>query len=291
MGKAVLENVLYAVCRHITSGITVLSLKSIVSTRLPKSVREMIWCLTDSEYRGKLRSIRELRRRQVSAAKQIAAQTGGIVSSGPFAGMAYPTDGRFPQKLLGTYELELHSILDEISNNNYERVIDIGAAEGFYVCGCARMFPAAIIIAFEANGDLHSTIRELSELNGVAEKVKIRGLCEHTDLARAIEVLGRTLIVCDVEGAENELLDPNGIPRIKQADLIVEVHDHLCDGTSQRLRERFSPTHSIKQISSMPRLLGDFPTSVSLPTNLIAAAMDESRHPGSQWFWMTAKNR
>src|SRR5262245_56331762 len=58
------------------------------------------------------------------------------VRHGFFKGMQYPrnrsiSSALFP-KLLGTYERELHPVLERICKEPYEGIVNIGCAEGYY---------------------------------------------------------------------------------------------------------------------------------------------------------------
>jgi hypothetical protein len=265
-----------------------MGIKSLVASFLPQSVRELAWYLTDEGYRKRCQLNKTLRMKQKSAAIQIAKQTNGLVVSGPFAGTQYPTDGRFPQKLLGTYELELHKLFSQLAvTKSYEAVVDIGAAEGFYVCGCARLFKNAKIIGFESNSKLHPVIKHLASLNLVSDRVELYSECTVANLGEILKKCKQSLVICDVEGAEDQLLVPSRFPTLLEVDILVEVHDHLCPNVSQRLRERFSLTHSIETILSRPREQADFPPQIDLDMELRLPAMEESRHAGSHWFWIT----
>jgi hypothetical protein len=75
------------------------------------------------------------------------------VVSGPFMRMRYLTRGfasAFAAKVLGTYEKELHGVIAAIMLVPFKRIIDVGAAEGYYAVGFALAHPASPpIIAFE----------------------------------------------------------------------------------------------------------------------------------------------
>jgi hypothetical protein len=65
---------------------------------------------------------------------------GGLVLSGPFAGMKYirSTDGSAPaRKLLGGYQAELHSAIAQTLDRERRVVVEIGCAEGDYAAGYA----------------------------------------------------------------------------------------------------------------------------------------------------------
>jgi len=55
----------------------------------------------------------------------------------------------FLPKLVGSYEAELHGVIEELIGRDYRTIIDIGSAEGYYVVGLARRCPAARIYAFD----------------------------------------------------------------------------------------------------------------------------------------------
>ena len=55
----------------------------------------------------------------------------------------------------------------------------------------------------------------------------------------------KTLVLCDIEGAEKELLDPEAAPALRGMDLIVESHDCVVPGISRLLIDRFKSSHAI----------------------------------------------
>jgi len=54
-------------------------------------------------------------------------------------------------KLLGCYEAELHPVFAKWQAVPFRQVVNVGAAEGYYAVGCARLWPEAQVIAFETN--------------------------------------------------------------------------------------------------------------------------------------------
>jgi hypothetical protein len=55
----------------------------------------------------------------------------------------------------------------------------------------------------------------------------------------------KVLLMCDIEGAERELLDPELAPSLKGMDIIVESHECLTAGITQLLIDRFKATHDL----------------------------------------------
>ena len=58
----------------------------------------------------------------------------------------------------------------------------------------------------------------------------------------------KVLVLCDIEGAEEELLDPDLAPALRKLDIIVESHECLRPGITQKLLSRFEATHTIELI-------------------------------------------
>src|SRR6476659_6966695 len=74
------------------------------------------------------------------------------VLQGPFRGMQYLSRAYFGSvlpKLLGTYELELREVIESICQLGADRIVDVGAAEGYYAVGLAVRSPGSTIVGFE----------------------------------------------------------------------------------------------------------------------------------------------
>jgi len=169
--------------------------------------------------------------------------------SGPWKGMRYPPNlhggNAVHAKLLGMYEKELDPVFKTLADRPFVTVIDIGSAEGFYVVGCALRYPNAKVIGFEVSDACRESLHELAKLNGGASRVSVRGFCDASALATAMqEVAGELLVIADVEAAEAALLDPDSVPALKHATIIVETHDFAVPGESALLTEiRSYPCH------------------------------------------------
>lgn len=173
---------------------------------------------------------------------------------GPFKGLTYPSSKSvgsvWVPKILGTYESELHHILETICNRQYATIIDIGAGEGYYAVGLAKRIPDAEVFAFEANPDGRELLREMARLNHVGERIIVSGVCDIDQLSQLLREK-KGLIFCDCEGCELELLQPDKLPNLKHFDLLVELHDYSRAGptVSQIFYSRFSETHSVEVIN------------------------------------------
>lgn len=215
------------------------------------------------------------------------------IAAGPFRGMRYITrscGSSLAPKVIGCYERELHSAIEGVIAGDYERVIDVGCAEGYYAVGLAwrKRVP---VVAFDTSAEARACLGELAKLNEVEALIDARELCTAEELqAFASE---RVFLICDIEGAEGELLDPGKAPALRHFDLLVEVHDgtgseHLHD----LLVARFEPTHAIETISYQGRSEADA-GSISWVNSpeFRRSAVDEKRQLGLEWLLMKCKDR
>lgn len=184
---------------------------------------------------------------------------GNTVYGGPFAGMTYSqaTEGATLPRLLGCYEAELHPLLGELNEARHDLVIDIGCAEGYYAVGLAKLLPACTVMGYDLAESARAACGALAKANGVEARVQVeRGFEPDTLSAFAGR---RTLVFCDIEGAEADLLDPARHPYWSRVDLIVEVHECFRKGLVNLISQRFAPTHDIQWISQSPSVRRDLP--------------------------------
>lgn len=213
-----------------------------------------------AQLHGALRLLAKWRSQLVQ--NTLIRREGTSVLQGPFAGMAFlaaSAEGCHVPKLLGCYEQPLHRAIEAAMAADYATVVNIGCAEGYYTVGMARRMPATRFLAFDIDDTARQTCRALAERNGVADRVEIGTRFDPAGFAALPP--GRTLVLCDIEGGEGELLDPALAPELARMDLIVESHDCLTAGMTARLTERFRPTHDIavipdnglRRLDSMPQ--------------------------------------
>lgn len=153
-------------------------------------------------------------------------------------------------KLAGTYEMEIHSAFREAINRKPPVFLDIGAAEGFYVAALARALPEAEVIAYEAKREWRTRIEQLLTLNGVAARCEIRGFCDKKELLRLLDdKKGRPLfILMDIEGGEFDLLDEEALLLMRNAELLVELHEDESRERGDALADMFRATHKVELI-------------------------------------------
>ena len=176
------------------------------------------------------------------------------VAGGPFRGMQHPSAQSFGSallpKLLGSYESELHPVLEEMLRNDYGAIVDIGCAEGYYAVGLGLRFPRADIYAFDTSPHARRLCGEVAKLNGLNGRVHIGGFCDEATL-RSISLGSKALIISDCEGYEGVLFTKEMVSALLgKHDVIVETHDFIDIEISLRLRDVFTRTHQIRSIKS-----------------------------------------
>jgi hypothetical protein len=198
-------------------------------------------------------------------------------------------------KLLGTYERELAPYIDRAVERQPRLVVELGAAEGYYAVGMARRLPHAQVVAFEMATEGQNALREMAKLNGVESRLTVLGKCEPADLASALVDESDILVICDVEGYEEKLLDPAIVPALRRLPILVELHDFLIPKVAETLSQRFCATHEITRIGQQDRSKADFPWrtlgTTLLPRSYLDWAVSEWRPVRMAWFWMEPKVR
>ena len=180
---------------------------------------------------------------------EIIARHGLTVQNGPFAGMVFrekSAEGCLAAKLLGCYEAPLHPFLTEVTANAFEDIIDIGAAEGYYAVGLARRTTTTRVHAHDINPVAQAAVRELAALNGVADRIQVGGEFRGEDFAAFAG--RRTLVVVDIEGAEDALLRPDLYPTLKRMTILVECHDVFKAGLGDAIAGRFRDSHQVRRV-------------------------------------------
>ena len=195
--------------------------------------------------------------------------------------------------LLGTYELELAPLIEELCGKHFDVVINIGAEFGYYAAGLALRMPGAKIIAFEAQQQLHYHIRRTAKDNGVDGRVSVRGSCDADLLNSAIPDDKKCLVVMDCEGGEFGLLDPLKVPKLRGCHVLVELHEYMFPGSPDVITDRFRPTHKIIEIPGRPRTAADFPLKLHwcfmlpvLKKYYILNTMNEWRRKQMKWLYL-----
>ena len=212
--------------------------------------------------------------------------------SGPFKGLKYNSfesaGSVLIPKILGSYEDELHTVLNSISTNNYTEIIDIGCAEGYYALGLALKFKEAKVYAY----DLDEKARELCAANALANnlesKITIQSFLNATALS-TFSFTGKGLIICDFEGFEKDLFTPISVSNLANCDLIIELHDCNDETISPTILPLFKNTHNLTLIKSNPQKRVTDYNQIPVGTNITVEMLNERNGIIMYWAFLEAK--
>jgi len=225
--------------------------------------------------------------------REVIARYGQKIQDGPFAGMLYLDESEgsaLVPKLIGSYEAEVHSRIVELSHPDRDvRIVNIGCDEGYYAVGMALRIPSATIYGFDINPRAQEMCGQLAQMNGVADRVQVEGECTAARLHSILRA--GDILICDCEGCEFAVLDPERAPVLKTTHMIVELHDsdHLELNITPSLMARFRDTHEIELCSVKRRRDSDWRAVQFLNPSRRRLAIDEGRVLGQQWALMRAK--
>lgn len=240
------------------------------------------------------RQYRKWRYRRLT--RQIIRKQGLEVASGPFRGMHYIDESHGSSlipKILGSYEEELHAVLEPLIKREFPVVIDIGCGEGYYAVGLAMAKQRSIIYAFDADAHARAACLGLAVKNNVQNRVVIGGKVDTRILSRM--PLHGSLVVCDCEGCEVDVLDPQKVPELVEVFMIIEVHDFFNPKISTTLQERFSLSHRIQPIRIAKRNPMNYSALCDFTAEQQKMALDENRMIDEttsmpQWFFLSPRD-
>ena len=152
-----------------------------------------------------------------------------------------------------------------------------------------RIVSKSKVLAFDVNENAQAVCAALAAKNKVQDQVMVGGLFEPSKFE---EYSGeKVLVMCDIEGAEDQLLNPQLSSGLANMDLIVESHECLKPGITRELINRFEKTHQItlvqdngqRQLSNMPQWFNNLPNLDQL------LAVWEWRSGPTPWLVMKSK--
>lgn len=190
--------------------------------------------------------------------------------------------------LIGTWEKELHGVVDAIIAMEPSAIVDMGGAEGYYAVGRLTKLQCknTKVITFEIAAENQRKLSDTARVNGVQDLFDIRGEATTYELQQSLEGVVDPVIICDITGGEEMLLDPVRVPSLKNASILVELHDVIQPNVSDTVRKRFRSTHKIIEFQTQGRTVEDFPSGLKVRSSRSLALMDELRSYDQNFFWM-----
>ncbi|PIE74605.1 MAG: hypothetical protein CSA18_04460 [Deltaproteobacteria bacterium] len=222
-----------------------------------------------------------------------------VVKHGPFQGMIYPdkksVGSSFFPKILGSYELELHDVLNLICDSDYSCIVDIGCAEGYYAVGLAMRLKKTRIYAYDIEPEAINLCRKMCEINKLdMDRFVFGNLCT-SEILLSIPLGEKALIVCDCEGCEKNLFSRSLVKSLYNHDFLIETHDCIDIDISTQLYDIFKETHNIKIIQSIDDILKakyyEFKELEDYSLLEKKILLSENRKSIMEWFFAVPKKR
>lgn len=185
--------------------------------------------------------------------RTLRERIGDKIFAGPFRGMQLIPeimDKHFAPTLLGSYEWEIHGAVEEAITRKYKQIVNIGCSFGYYAVGFALRMPETKVFAFDIDPVAREHCKKMAQANHVEDRVIIGEAFKHEDYERFSGP--ETLVFMDIEGAEQDLLNPQKAPALLGMDVVVEIHDFMIPGLSTKLPLRFAETHQVRVIPNAP---------------------------------------
>lgn len=228
--------------------------------------------------------------RRLQLNQMVYQQLGGVVRYGPLAGFQLIAESSWGNdkaaKLLGFYEQELvEQMLPALGPRTL--FIDVGAADGYYAVGLLHAGLAARTVAWELTEAGRAVIGQTAERLGLADRIEVRGGCDEAALIASLQGLDRRSIVllCDVEGAEFDILSDATLAALAGATLFVEIHDHGPDGPRQyaALKARAQRWFRVQEIRKAGRNPYHYAELQALDDTDHWLVCSEGRDPDQKW--------
>ena len=229
--------------------------------------------------------------RAIELSKYIRTITGGVVYSGPFIGLKILPDylwgdGDISSKLLGLYEYQLHKYIEDVVLSKPDCILNIGCAEGYYGIGLQKRIdvPSYLIDVDERYRDI---VKKTAELNNVQDYYFSTN-SSLNNFRTILNLYKNPFILMDCEGTEIEFLNLDYFPELLNSTILVETHDFLNNSITNTLLYRFSETHIIEEIHSIPKNMNlDIISSLSDLDKMVL--WNEWRPCEMAWLYMKPK--
>lgn len=173
------------------------------------------------------------KQRRKMLANAIFARHGGVVQRGAYQGLRLDggsnvSRGPLGLKILGLYEPPVVAVIEAAAP--FRDLVNFGAADGYMSLGPLKAGFCQRSICFELTEQGRRAVGENAALNGLSDKVVVRGKADETvmDQLREIGVdPSRMVLLCDIEGAEFDVLSREVLADLRGATIIVELHDRI----------------------------------------------------------------
>lgn len=188
-----------------------------------------------------------MKQRRKMLARAIFDRYGGIVQRGPYANMKLGDRSNISQgplglKILGLYE---NIVVEKISSlKKFDDFINFGAADGYMALGPLFNKSCKRAICFEMTEAGRAAVKRNAAMNNLGADLVLREEV-NSDAVKLLEELRvnpfKSVVLCDIEGAEFSALTKELFSFLRGATIIIELHDKLMNdgyGLREKLIEK-----------------------------------------------------
>ena len=238
------------------------------------------------------KAVVKLRRRRI--AQNLFDQFDGEVQRGPFAGLKLDRNntaskGLLALKIFGLYE---SVVIDAIVQSGpYSDLINIGACDGYFTLGLLKSGLVKRSICFETFEKRQQAIRRYAAANELSEQVFVLGEATESigdDISRFQFDAQNSLLICDIEGAEFELLSRGFMQQLQGTTMIIELHDRLNSRSTRprdELIDRLPDGYQHQILTWQPPDFGGISELDELTDNDLALVLSEGRKVRGEWLF------
>jgi hypothetical protein len=219
------------------------------------------------------------------------------VAYGPFKGMKlnknvwWSKNDRITQTL-GVYEEHVLKKMCLFADKGAKKLIDVGAADGYFAVGMAYSKIYSNVVAFEIETEGQNRILENATANKCEDKVLICGEADVDSIAKKITIEDKSTVLIDIEGGEYDLLSEKMLEILSDNYVICELHPWMVkDGHSRQksLLDRASQVFNVELIKRDNYSPNMFPEFDDLSDEIRLIALGEGRAKNMQWLICTPK--
>ena len=232
-----------------------------------------------------------MKQRRKMLAKAIFDRYGGIVQRGPYANMKLGDRSNISQgplglKILGLYE---NIVVEKISSKNLMILLILAQPT---VYGSWPLFNKSCkrAICFEMTEEGRAAVKRNADINNLGENLVLKGEV-NADAVKLLEGLrvnpSKSVVLCDIEGAEFSVLTKEIFSFLRGATIIIELHDKLMKngyGLREKLIENIPKDAKLGILSYKQAATFDGISDLEeLSDNDRALVMSEGRKYFGEW--------
>jgi hypothetical protein len=228
---------------------------------------------------------------------KIHSSFNGIIQSNVFKGCAIPEISEWSgtqdlgSKLLGIYEQDILEFLNK-TKGSYKFLIDIGAADGYYVVGSVFAGIVDRAYGFEINEKSRLTMIKNAKINNVLDSVHVDSEATLVKINNILnnENQGPGIFIIDIEGAEFDLLTDSFLKACKNSTLIIEIHEENdLNNRYENIIKYSSNFFDINYFYNRTKTIPDLPLINTINDNFRWLLCSEGRFKQMKWLVLTPK--